>query len=48
MSQVIVYEQTDPFGNVVEMVTIENDDGSNTSMTKAEYDKEQLPPIPTE
>jgi hypothetical protein len=41
MLKVKVIEQTDPFGNVVEIVNIENDDGSNTSMLKSTYDAMQ-------
>ena len=42
MSKVTIIEQTDPFGNVAEVVNIENEDGSNTSMTKAYYDSIQV------
>ena len=41
MSKVTIIEQTDPFGNVAEIVNIENDDGSNTSMLKSFYDQQQ-------
>jgi hypothetical protein len=39
MSNVSIIEQTDPFGNVTEIVNIENEDGSNTSMLKSTYDE---------
>jgi hypothetical protein len=41
MSKVTIIEQVDPFGNVAEIVNIENEDGSNTSMLKSFYDKQQ-------
>ena len=41
MSKVTIIKQTDPFGNVTEIVNIDNEDGSNTSMTKAFYDQQQ-------
>ena len=41
MSKITVYEQTDPFGNVAEIVNIKNEDGSNTSMLKSTYEAMQ-------
>jgi hypothetical protein len=41
MSKVTIIEQTDPFGNVAEIVNIENEDGSNTSMLKSTYEAMQ-------
>jgi len=41
MTNIAIIEQTDPFGNVSEIVNIENEDGSNTSMLKSFYDKQQ-------
>jgi hypothetical protein len=34
-------EQTDVMGNIYEVVVIENENGSTTSMSKAEYDRRQ-------
>lgn len=42
MSKVNIIEQTDPFGNVTEIVNIENEDGSITSMLKSTYDAQQV------
>ena len=41
MEKITIVEQTDFFGNVTEIVNIENEDGSNTSMLKSFYDKQQ-------
>ena len=41
MPKINLSEQIDPFGNVAEIVTIENEDGSTTSMLKSTYDAQQ-------
>jgi hypothetical protein len=40
MLKVNIIEQTDPFGNVAEIVNIENEDKSITSMLKSFYDEQ--------
>jgi hypothetical protein len=39
MSNITIMEQIDPSGNVTEVVNIENEDGSITSMLKSTYDE---------
>ena len=39
MPKIEIVEQEDRFGNITEIVNIENEDGSVTSMTKAYWDK---------
>lgn len=41
MSKINIIKQADPFGNVTEIVNIENEDGSVTSMLKSYYDEQQ-------
>lgn len=42
MPKVTIIEQTDQFGNVAEVVNIENEDGSITSMLKSTYDAQKV------
>ena len=41
MAKINIIEQTDAFSNLTEIVNIENDDGSVTSMLKSFYDAQQ-------